>query len=276
MPLHPRPTPRPDTDAGPDRDATIESLLIAGLDAYFAGDHERAIHTWTRVLFLDRSHPRARAYIERARAVLAERQRELDELLQGGIDAFNEGDPDRARQMLTSAVHRGGGEDVALAVLQRLDKVRSSGHAPRRALPPLAEPDGAVPPAEAPSAARANHVLAVSTLGLLLAAAALAFGWGHFEAWRAPVPPVVSIAPPPTSIVAVPRSSDLLIDRARAMFGRGHLYEALDTLSKIRPEDPRRAEADRLRADIQQALLAMADGGRMPPGPTVPARVLRP
>jgi hypothetical protein len=276
MPHSSRPIPRAEADQGPDRDATIESLLIAGLDAYFSGDHERAIHTWTRVLFLDRSHPRARAYIERARTVLAERQRELDELLQGGIDAFNEGDPERARQILTSAVGRGGGEDVALAVLQRLDKVRSSSQAPRRVLAPPVEPSPGGAPADAPVSGRANHVLAISTLGLLLAAALLAFGWGRFETWRAPAPPVVSVAPPSGSVVTVPRSSDLLIDRARAMFGRGHLYEALETVSKVRPEDPRRAEADRLRADIQAALLATADGGRMPTDPTVPARALRP
>ncbi|MDQ3071329.1 MAG: hypothetical protein M3R55_16555, partial [Acidobacteriota bacterium] len=40
----------------------IEELLIAGLDRYFAGRHEDAIHVWTRVLFIDRGHRRARAY----------------------------------------------------------------------------------------------------------------------------------------------------------------------------------------------------------------------
>ena len=37
----------------------IEDLLIAGLDRYFAGRHEEAIHIWTRVLFIDRGHRRA-------------------------------------------------------------------------------------------------------------------------------------------------------------------------------------------------------------------------
>src|SRR5437868_3948482 len=39
----------------------IEELLLAGLDHYFSGHHELAINVWTRVLFLDRSHARARA-----------------------------------------------------------------------------------------------------------------------------------------------------------------------------------------------------------------------
>ena len=54
-----------------ERDARIEELLLVGLDHYFAGRHELAINIWTRVLFLDRSHGKARAYIERARSALA-------------------------------------------------------------------------------------------------------------------------------------------------------------------------------------------------------------
>ena len=52
-----------------------EQLLLAGLDHYFAAQYDQAVAVWTRVLFLDRSHARARAYIERARSAQAERQR---------------------------------------------------------------------------------------------------------------------------------------------------------------------------------------------------------
>ena len=69
-----RPGELPDRE----RDARIEQLLISGLDHYFAGQLELAINVWTRVLFLDRGHARARAYIERARSALSERQRESD------------------------------------------------------------------------------------------------------------------------------------------------------------------------------------------------------
>ena len=71
-----------------ERDARVESLLIAGLDHYFAGQHELAISVWTRVLFLDRGHARAKAYIDRARSAIAERQREGDELVQAGVAAW--------------------------------------------------------------------------------------------------------------------------------------------------------------------------------------------
>src|SRR6185369_9454672 len=49
-----------------DRDAKIEQLLLLGLDHYFAARYELAINVWTRALFIDRSHPRARLYRPRA------------------------------------------------------------------------------------------------------------------------------------------------------------------------------------------------------------------
>ena len=79
-----------------DREAKIEQLLLVGLDHYFAARYELAINVWTRALFLDRTHARARAYIDRARSALAERQRESEELLQQGIAAFRRGDGDGA------------------------------------------------------------------------------------------------------------------------------------------------------------------------------------
>src|SRR5438270_6579253 len=105
------------------RETRIEELLLAGLDHYFSGHHELAINVWTRVLFLDRSHARARAYIERARGAIAERQREGEELLHTGLAAFNRGDAVGARRLLTSAVERGAQPEEALAVLDRLDRL---------------------------------------------------------------------------------------------------------------------------------------------------------
>src|SRR5512146_640542 len=106
-----------------DRSAKIEELLLAGLNYYFAGDHDRAINVWTRVLFLDRGHTRARAYIDRARGALAERQRESEELVQRGMAAFDQGDSASARELLSAAVARGGPHDVAFALLERLNRL---------------------------------------------------------------------------------------------------------------------------------------------------------
>src|SRR5688500_15381677 len=111
----------PATDA--DREALIEKLLLAGLDHYFGGNYEQAINVWTRVAFLERGHGRARAYIERARGALAERQRESEELLHTGVAAYQAGDLDTARDLLTRAVEQGGTNETALVFLQRLSRL---------------------------------------------------------------------------------------------------------------------------------------------------------
>src|SRR5229473_6835537 len=111
-------------DAG--RDAKIEQLLIVGLDHYFTAQYEQAINVWTRALFLDRSHARARAYIERARSALAERQRESEELLQNGVAAFHRGEGDEARRLLQAAIEGGAPSEEALAVLERLNRLETA------------------------------------------------------------------------------------------------------------------------------------------------------
>src|SRR5436190_2058916 len=115
-----------DTASGSDRDAKIEQLLLIGLDHYFAGRYELAINVWTRALFLDRSHARARAYIDRARSALAERQRESEELLQNGVAAFERGEGDQARRLLQAAIDGGAPSEEALAVLDRLNRFEAT------------------------------------------------------------------------------------------------------------------------------------------------------
>ena len=112
-------------EAHPDaeKEARIEQLLLSGLDQYFAGQYEQAINIWTRVVFLERGHSRARAYIERARGALAERHRESEELLHRGIAAFNRGETEAARDLITRAQEQGGPHDVGLVLLERLNRL---------------------------------------------------------------------------------------------------------------------------------------------------------
>src|SRR5688500_20216208 len=99
-----------------DRSARIEQLLLSGLDHYFSGQYERAINIWTRVAFLERGHGRARAYIERARGALAERQREAEELAQAGVAAYNAGELQTARDLLARATSTGSARGTGLPV----------------------------------------------------------------------------------------------------------------------------------------------------------------
>src|SRR6478736_2035790 len=120
-----------DAPSDGDRDAKIEQLLLLGLDHYFLAQYDQAINVWTRALFLDRAHPRARAYIDRARSALAERQRESEELLQQGMAAFQRGEGQRARHLLLSAIDRGAPSEEAVALLDRLNRLDPPPASPR-------------------------------------------------------------------------------------------------------------------------------------------------
>jgi hypothetical protein len=254
------------------RESRIEELLLAGLDHYFSGQHELAISVWTRVLFLDRSHARARAYIERARGAIAERQREGEELLQTGAAAFQRGDADDARRLLTSAVERGAQPEEAQAMLDRLDRISSVD-----ALDPLDPVDIDIDHGNAPVPGRQRALRKqaqvvperrgwrAATL-LLVLAIGLATGVLTMIAWSSGVlpwspPPATSTAAPAVQDpLPVPSASEVSLARARAWSAGGRLRDALTALDAIRPGDPLRPQAEDLRARIQQQLLDAAHG----------------
>jgi tetratricopeptide (TPR) repeat protein len=267
----PLPTDAPRAlDGAPDADRTakIEQLLLAGLERYFAAEYEQAINVWTRALFLDRTHARARAYIELARGALAERQRESEELLQRGVAAFERGEGEEARRLLQTAMSRGAPLDEALAVLDRIDRLELSvaSHPPPGVL--------RVPPARVqphPPRAIATGALrllgwAVVALGAV-AAGALALLSARPDlrslAPRAALPATVAAPVEATTTLPLPRRGEDLLDRARALEASGRLREALATLEQVRPTDDEREDAERMRASIQRQLIALI----APPGP---------
>jgi hypothetical protein len=244
-----------------DRNAKIEELLLAGLDHYFAAQYDHAISVWTRVLFLDRSHARARAYIDRARSALAERQRESEELLQRGLAAFQRGDGSEARRLVQAAIATGAPTDEALALLTRLDRLESTLAAePVARQRPLRRER---PPLPVASATRSWFTIAVMIVLTLAAAAVYSVAvWGPVD-WRAALPmheaPALSVAPSPlrAPVLPVPRRGEQALARARGLAANGHLHDALTTLDLVRPTDPQRSEADRLRGEIQLQLIAL-------------------
>ena len=251
-----------DTLSGSARAARVEQLLLTGLDHYFGGQYDQAIHVWTRVLFLDRGHARARAYIDRARSAQAERQRESDELLHHGTRAFEDGEADAARRLLTAAVDGGAAPEVALGYLGRLDRLasvaRGSDPAPRSETAILDHPLAVIH-----ARPRKDHRRLV--LAMALSAAALTAVWwfaGSIADFagvgavtgRASLIPGTEVEPLP-----VPLSSDLDLARARALYNAGHAREALHLLSGISVADGNRPDADRLQADIQRMLLSVSD-----------------
>ena len=78
----------------------------------------------------------------------------------------------------------------------------------------------------------------------------------------APAPATQAASDEPLPVV---RASETAVARARDLYAGGHLRDALRVLDRVDTADPLRAEADRLRADIQRDLLAAA--GIATPGP---------
>ena len=243
-----------------ERDARIEDLLLVGLDHYFAGQYELAINVWTRVLFLDRGHARARAYIERARSAVSERQREGDELLHTGAAALKRGDRAAARELLTSAIERGGSGEEALALLHRLDRIDAAVSAVD-APPSARRPAGAGrvdhQPIPAVRDSRLAWVVAGILAGVLFAAVLVGYLWIvanplELDGSRTAAPPVVEDPLP------VPSGAEMRLIRARALVAKGQLREALAILESGTPDAMHQARIDALRASIQRQLLQTA------------------
>ena len=240
-----------------ERDARIEELLLLGLDHYFAGQHELAINVWTRVLFLDRAHARARAYIERARGALAEKQREVEELVHSGAAALNRGDWVAARQLLTLAAERGSSGEEALTLLRSLDRLEAARPVAVPRPQQTAEPVPNAAQSGAGAGRRDARVAWVATgilTGVVLAAVAGAYLWlvnAPFDLTT------VSPAAPPAvdEPLPVPASCELRLLRAGVLSRDGKLHEALALLEAGDADGLHRERFDELRAAIQRQLL---------------------
>ena len=235
-------------DGTESREGQIDALLEEGLDRYFNNRYEDAIHLWTRVLFLDRTHARARAYIDRARTALAEVQRRSEELLQTSREMLGQGRTDAARELLAEAIATSG-DDVQSATL-RADlerRERAQVLVPAADIPQTPE---AVPGWKwTPTSPLVIALVGVAALGVLLAGVVLL---DLSDAER----PAAVTGPAADSRLATPSASAVALIRARALFSRGRLAEALQKLDGVAPASSERVEADALRIEIQQLLLA--------------------
>ena len=245
-----------------DRTVKIERLLLSGLDHYFKGRYERAVDIWIRVLFLDRSHARARAYIERARAALSERLRESEELVYTGVEAFERGDVTEAKSLLTSAVEQGGGRDEALSVLDRLNRLEVAAgdrQFPRRG--GVTRPFGRreLAPGAGPGARRVRVAPLVLFVAVVLAAGYMALSWGEWESliWGRPASSMAAPVLTRVEPLLIPSGASVRVSRARRLVEDGRLHQALSVLDTVGSGDPLAEEADTLRATIQRQLLAL-------------------
>jgi len=255
-----------------DDEGRVEHLLVTGLDHYFAGEFDAAINLWTRVLFLDRTHDRARAYIDRARSAQAEQQRISEALVHEGLEAFDRGEVVRARALLSDALDQGASHDVALGVIGRIDRL-DAGQRSAVPAPTVSRERVRVksPVADRPSEDQRRGSLAMwwATAAGVVIVAALSFvlvtpnGWADWfpvqATTNAPIAAMVTPAPLP-----VPAPTEAYLTQGRALFAGGKLRDAMRVLDRVPLGDSLRQDADRLRADIQRELLSIASAEASP------------
>jgi tetratricopeptide (TPR) repeat protein len=248
-------------------DARIEHLLVTGLDHYFAGEFDTAINLWTRVLFLDRQHDRARAYIERARSAQAEGQRQTEALVHQGLAAFDRGDVDDARLLISDAMARGASHDLALGVLGRIDRLDVGptriAVAARRGSVVRTDRSGRNDQSGRPVGVVKRAWFWTVNVGIV-AGLVLATWWvwttnSWQNLWPSPAAGVRIAAIPDTAgHLPVPTVAEAYLSRGRALFESGRLRDALTEFDRVPAGNPLRGEADAMRARIQRELLALA------------------
>ena len=80
------------------------------------------------------------------------------------------------------------------------------------------------------------------------------------SAWNALLDqrPIPATRPAGDDRLPLPTRGDMAMARARALVASGRLRDAMAALDRVRPTDVQRADADRLRTDIQRQLIGLA------------------
>jgi len=192
------------------------------------------------VFFLDRTNARARAYIERARGAVAERQR----LAEAAV-AASEGEPSRMRddesRTIQPDVRAPGRDGEGLLVVSGALAARLAPALPQSVDTP------AVPPAIT-RPARIAHALLVAAAGVLL------FVAGYTVAARDRLAEwVTGVSVRPGVVADEPvHASEIALNEARQALAARRYDDARRALARIAAADPLRRQADELAAELQR------------------------
>jgi tetratricopeptide (TPR) repeat protein len=251
----------PESASATDRESRTEALLVEGLDHYFQANFEEAIHIWTRLLFIDRTHARARAYINRARTALGERARRAEEMLHAAGEVLDAGDLDQARRLLATAEQTSGSDEKVAELWARLERVERSRPATGRGSSPAIVDVRPLRTWRWTTTAVVQG-LAIAACGVLLATVVASPVVGEWIAGRAGASPTQ--VPAPDSPVTVLSADDVTLVRARNLYERGRLTEALAVLRQAEAASGSRDRTDQLRIEIQRWLLMSRRDGVSP------------
>ena len=258
-------------------DPRITQFLRQGDEAEAQGRIQEAIDLWSRVFLIDLSNEDASRRIDAARDKQNEAARQLDVLLSEGVQLYEAGDLQSARNSFLKVLTLSESDATARNYLNEIDaalaSARPTAPAPAPAapaaepylrdeleppgrpsfaegLPSLEEhPVGAAFEPEAPAAAAGPEVGAAQKGGridgrILLGVAALVLAAVAVVAWLAFRPTAEQeTGSGPESVPATTSPAADPLAKAQALFDAGKVEEALQLLSAIPPTDPHHAQA---------------------------------
>ena len=186
---------------------------------------------------------------------MAESQRKSEGMLRASQQLLEGGDPKGARALFSEAVAASGEDERAAALRIKLERVELASAALRSDRLAIGAAPDLLPAWSWP---RRSFGLrsALTAIGAVVVVYAAVVTIGGRD-WVAPTDGAQALATPAAAIRRpVLSSSDVAIIRARTLYGRGRLADALQVLDRVDDQSAVRAEADALRVEIQRLLLA--------------------
>jgi tetratricopeptide (TPR) repeat protein len=260
-------------ETSPDDQKKVQEYLSEGDRAFDAGQFQQAIDLWSRIFLIDVTNEQASERIEKAKM----RRRDIDQkgetLLAAGIQAFDRGDREAARESFSKLLQLDPTNPTALDYMEKLSEVATEGGATGFAAPYIApKPSAAspppsdiwsdeavsseaslVPPPPAPTAARkpaaaktapkaapaASSGSSMRAIIIVVVLAVLA-GGGWF-AWK-------KFMSKPTVDTA---ATEAIFTSANSLSQKGQYDAAIALLQDVKPNDPQHDKALSMIADLQ-------------------------
>lgn len=256
-------------ETSPDDQKKIQQYLADGDRAFDAGDYQAAIDLWSRIFLIDVTNDQASERIEKAKIKRRDTEQKSERLLTAGVQAFDRGDVNGARDSFTQLLQIDPKNSTAQEYLERLNQVPTEGGATGFAsqyIPPPNVPradifadepisaDSVIPSPPAPAAARKPaaakqpaRAAAAPAQGMPMRAIAIVVvlvvvAAGGWFAW--------------TKFLSKPKfnpaATEAIFAQATSLAQKGQYDAAVAALQDVKPDDPQHDKALQMMADLQQ------------------------
>lgn len=252
----------------------IQDLLAQGDALFRSGRFQRAVHVWTRVLFLERGNRAAREAIDRGKRAIAEQERQLDIQALEAARLLDAGERVAARRLVTELLSRDPRHPEGRNLSERLEALSRRGHVAPRPSVPRGAREGA-PPARrrrTRSAAPAAYVRPVSPLKIaaflfcalclfLAGAVYIHLNWdflaseGLLSSSRGARTAKAQAAIEEVDVPPLPFPSELHYYNGARLYSKGRYREALSELGRVGRRSPAFKSAESLILRIEERLL---------------------